>query len=112
MDLAFIEQEPEEPNITELTPIQAFYKDAHILITGGTGFLGKLLIEKLLRSCNELSKIYLLVRSKKRKDMPIRLKRQYPNFKQKIRGIAGDCTQPNLGLASEDRKLLQDNVSL
>ncbi|VEN61737.1 unnamed protein product [Callosobruchus maculatus] len=124
MDLAFIEQEPEEPNITELTPIQEFYKDAHILITGGTGFLGKLLIEKLLRSCNELSKIYLIVRSKKGKNMPIRLeetfqdvvfdrlKRQYPNFKQKIRGIAGDCTQPNLGLASEDRKLLQDNVNI
>nr|CAI5825351.1 unnamed protein product [Callosobruchus analis] len=124
MDLSLSEQDSEEPNITEITPIQEFYKDAHILISGGTGFLGKLLIEKLLRSCNELSKIYLIVRPKKGKDMPTRLeemfqdvafdsmKRQYPKFRQKIVGIRGDFVLPNLGLASEDRKVLQDNVSI
>ncbi|XP_055628348.1 fatty acyl-CoA reductase wat-like [Toxorhynchites rutilus septentrionalis] len=41
-----------------------FYKDSVVLITGGTGFVGKVLIEKLLR-CFEVSRIYLLVREKK-----------------------------------------------
>ena len=44
-----------------------FYKDKSIFITGATGFLGKALIEKLLRSCFHLNKIYLLVRGKKGK---------------------------------------------
>lgn len=41
-----------------------FYKDSVVLITGGTGFIGKVLIEKLLR-CFEVKKIYLLLREKR-----------------------------------------------
>ena len=43
------------------------------LITGGTGFLGKVLIEKLLRCAPNLAHIYMLVRSKKGKDPKHRL---------------------------------------
>lgn len=32
-----------------LSSIQEFYKDVTIFITGATGFLGKILLEKLLR---------------------------------------------------------------
>lgn len=39
------------------------FRDGTILITGGTGFLGKILIEKLLRSCF-VKNIILLVRNK------------------------------------------------
>lgn len=42
-----------------------FYREANILITGGTGFVGKVLIEKLLRSCNSIKSINLLMRTKK-----------------------------------------------
>lgn len=44
-------------------PVSEFYKDSIILITGGTGFLGKVLVEKILRSF-EVKQIYLLVRTK------------------------------------------------
>lgn len=44
--------------------VQDFYTDATIFVTGATGFLGKLLIEKLLRSCPAVRKIYVLVRPK------------------------------------------------
>jgi fatty acyl-CoA reductase len=55
------------------TTIQEFYRGASVFITGGTGFMGKVLVEKLLRSCPHLSNIYLLVRSKKGMDPETRL---------------------------------------
>lgn len=45
--------------------IKKFYDGAEIFITGGSGFVGRVLVEKLLRSCEGISKIYLLMRSKK-----------------------------------------------
>jgi len=53
--------------------VQEFYKDASIFITGGTGFMGKMLIEKLSRSCPHLKHIYLLIRNKKGKDVNERI---------------------------------------
>jgi FlaA1/EpsC-like NDP-sugar epimerase len=47
--------------------IAEFYKDRHVLITGATGFMGKVLVEKLLRCCPDLSTISVLVRPKKGK---------------------------------------------
>ncbi|CAH1962542.1 unnamed protein product [Acanthoscelides obtectus] len=107
-----------------LTPIQDFYKDTNIFITGSTGFLGKILIEKLLRSCKDVSTLYLLVRSKKGKNVHTRveeifddiiferLRKECPKFRHKVVGIAGDCTLPDLGLSIEDRKLLMDKVNV
>lgn len=57
----------------QISPIQKFYKGTNIFITGGTGFVGKLLVEKLLRHCQEIQTIYLLVRGKKGKDMHTRI---------------------------------------
>lgn len=36
-----------------------------IFITGGSGFLGKVLIEKILRKCPTVERIYMLLRTKK-----------------------------------------------
>lgn len=43
--------------------VSDFYKNAVVMITGGTGFIGKVLIEKLLRMFG-IKRIYLLVRVK------------------------------------------------
>lgn len=45
--------------------IKSFYRNACILVTGGTGFVGKVLLEKLLRTCDSLQCIYVLLRSKR-----------------------------------------------
>jgi thioester reductase-like protein len=45
--------------------IVEFFKNKSIFITGATGFLGKVLIEKLLRSCPDVDKIFILIRHKK-----------------------------------------------
>lgn len=52
--------------------VSDFYNGSVILITGGTGFLGKVLIEKLLR-VYKLKKIYLIIRSKNDMDCESRL---------------------------------------
>lgn len=44
-----------------------FYEDQSIFITGATGGIGKMLLEKLLRTCPKIKEIYLLVREKKGK---------------------------------------------
>lgn len=45
--------------------IEAFFADSVVLITGATGFLGKALVEKLLRSFPRLATIFILIRPKK-----------------------------------------------
>lgn len=48
--------------------IPLFFTGRSIFITGATGFMGKVLVEKLLRSCPDLKSIYVLLRSKKNVD--------------------------------------------
>uniref|UniRef100_A0A182NV83 Fatty acyl-CoA reductase n=1 Tax=Anopheles dirus TaxID=7168 RepID=A0A182NV83_9DIPT len=52
--------------------VSEFYRDSVVLITGGTGFLGKVLVEKLLR-CFAVRKIFLLIREKRATSSSIRL---------------------------------------
>jgi fatty acyl-CoA reductase len=49
------------------SPVQQLFRDAGVLVTGGTGFLGQLLLEKLLRACPGIKTMFLLMRSKKGK---------------------------------------------
>ncbi len=51
----------EWPSITD------FYTNKDVFITGATGFMGKCLLEKLLRSIPGKGKIFVLVRQKKGK---------------------------------------------
>lgn len=36
------------------SPVTEYYKNKNVFITGGTGFLGIALIDKILRSCPEV----------------------------------------------------------
>jgi fatty acyl-CoA reductase len=53
-----------------------FYENKSVFITGGTGFIGKVLIEKLLRSTN-VATIYVLIRAKKGKNVSTRLEEMF-----------------------------------
>ncbi|XP_026678808.1 fatty acyl-CoA reductase wat-like, partial [Diaphorina citri] len=106
------------------TPIQEFFRDASVFVTGGTGFMGKILVEKLLRAIPHLKHIYLLVRPKKGKAVQerleaifedrlfLRLKTEVPHFLEKISAVAGDVSLPGLGLSETDRELLRTNVNV
>lgn len=57
----------------DYTSIAKLYTDRSVFITGGTGFMGKVLVEKLLRSCPGIKNIYLLIRPKKGQETAARL---------------------------------------
>lgn len=55
------------------TPVQEFYRGQTVFITGGSGFMGKVLIEKLLYACPDLVEVFVLLRPKRGKSIEARL---------------------------------------
>lgn len=51
-------------DLGEVSEVTEWYRNKTVFITGGTGFMGKVLVEKLLRTC-PVRRIYLLMRSKR-----------------------------------------------
>lgn len=56
--------------------ISATFSDRTIFMTGGSGFLGKVLLEKILRKC-QVKTIYLLFRAKKGKGPQHRIEEMF-----------------------------------
>lgn len=56
-----------------MATITEFFQAKCVFVTGGTGFIGKVLLEKILRSCPDVGNIYILLRPKRGKDLRERL---------------------------------------
>ncbi|XP_045447221.1 fatty acyl-CoA reductase 1-like [Melitaea cinxia] len=101
-----------------------FYEGQSVFLTGCTGFLGKVVLEKLLYSCPGLDKVYILMREKKSMtaqerlneilEQPLfsRLKEKNPKAIKKIEIVVGDITEPRMGLKAEDEEILVNKVSV
>uniref|UniRef100_A0A182ITL8 Fatty acyl-CoA reductase n=1 Tax=Anopheles atroparvus TaxID=41427 RepID=A0A182ITL8_ANOAO len=100
--------------------IPAAFADADVFLTGGSGFMGKVLIEKLLRSCPQIGRVFVLMRGKRGKTLEERLKtitdgvlfdvlkNENPTALGKICPIEGDCTQLKLGMSPDSIELMKD----
>ncbi|CAG9767737.1 unnamed protein product [Ceutorhynchus assimilis] len=105
----------------EIDRISELFKDKNVFISGASGFLGKILIEKLLR-VTEVKTLYLLIRQKKNKSPKDRLidifnhvlfstlKNKNPDVFKKCIIIQGDVLETNLGIIESDRILLQNKI--
>lgn len=115
---------PTSESTTHLPSVPEFYSGKNVFITGATGFLGKVTIEKLLRSCPEVKGVYCLIRPKKGQLGEERLKdlcqtklfdklrEKQPDFEKKIHAVHGDVLEDGLGLSEEVRKSLEKEINV
>lgn len=101
-----------------------FYDNRSVFITGATGFVGKVLLEKLLRSCPGVKYVYILMREKRGKSPRQRLeelmsckvfdllKSEQPDAIKKVVAVTGDMSLPCLGVSESDMSAMAENVSV
>ncbi|XP_033216916.1 fatty acyl-CoA reductase 1-like [Belonocnema kinseyi] len=118
-----VDSEPQQIGEGE-SEIRKFYTGKTVLITGATGTLGKLVVEKLLRECSDLKKIFVLCRVKEdlslneRRDALLqsivfdKVRSQTPDFDKKVVAIEGDVRQQNLGLSDVDRSTILEETQI
>eukprot|EP00051_Salpingoeca_urceolata_P014934 m.190660 g.190660 ORF g.190660 m.190660 type:complete len:534 (+) comp18238_c0_seq3:853-2454(+) len=109
---------------SEFPSIAEFYSGRSVLVTGATGFIGKVVVYKLLQMAPDLRTVYLLVRPKKdlsahdrvsmltESDVFSRVKKEQPNFADKIVPLPGELVKENLGLSAADMESVINNVSV
>jgi alcohol-forming fatty acyl-CoA reductase len=106
------------------------YRGKTILLTGGTGFLGTALVEKILRSLPDLDRLYLLIRASRERDAAARFERDVLGsaafgrireqrggdflsyVSEKVRVLEGDVHAASLGLGEEDLLELSREVDI
>jgi fatty acyl-CoA reductase len=106
------------------------YRGRSILLSGGTGFLGTALVEKILRSLPELGYLYLLIRATHDKSAASRFEKDvlgsaairrlreergedFADYvASKVRVLEGDVHAPSLGLGEKDLSDLSREVDV
>jgi hypothetical protein len=96
--------------------VRETFRGKHVLITGSSGFLGKCLVEKILREIPDIGGLHLLVRPRKgfstyermqqeivQSEIFTNLRAQRPDFdafvKAKLHAVPGELTQENCGMS-------------
>ncbi|XP_029168438.1 fatty acyl-CoA reductase 1-like isoform X2 [Nylanderia fulva] len=104
--------------------ITSFYAGQSIFLTGATGFMGKVCMEKILRSCPDVREVFILMRPKKEQSinerleqilkLPLfdKLRKEQPSNLKKIIPLFGDVSKENLGLSAADREMLVERVTI
>lgn len=104
--------------------IRDIYANKSVLITGASGFLGKVLVEKFLRDVKELKSIYFFLRPKRGHSFEERIakikndeifrsiRQRQPDLMDKLKPIQADLMlKQNFGVTDEDLRKLSEDVS-
>lgn len=100
--------------------IQQHFSGGSVLITGSSGYVGGLVLEKLLRS-TDVKHVFVLLRPKKGQDVQQRLQKQLDSSPlmhllrgnpvlSKVVPVGGDMRSPALGISPADVAKLQREV--
>ncbi|XP_059056959.1 putative fatty acyl-CoA reductase CG5065 [Achroia grisella] len=104
--------------------VNEWYRGRKVLITGASGLMGKVLIEKLLYSVPDIGCIYGLIRSKRGKSpesriedmwkLPLfsRIRDEKPHVMKKLIPVSGDILYDNLGIEEKSLNELYSEVSV
>ncbi|ORZ05668.1 male sterility protein-domain-containing protein [Lobosporangium transversale] len=111
--------------------VEFYNKNTVIFLTGSTGFVGKAILEKLLRSFPQITKIYLLIRISEDRTLQGRIEDLFSNsifdvlkaqfssaqeFQEKIVSkivpVKGDITVNHLGLSDKDMAMVQADATV
>ncbi len=110
--------------------VRAALRGKHILLIGGTGFIGKVWLASLLADLPEIGRISLLIRAHRSATALERLERmvsESPVFDvlaekygdrfadfllKRVEVIAGDASKPGLGIALEARQRLTNSLDI
>ena len=75
-------------------------------LTGGTGFIGRFLVEKLLARGGT---VHVLVREQSQEKLDT-LRERWGADESRVKAVIGDLTSPNLGIDAKTMKSLKGNV--
>lgn len=107
-----------------MSAVNEWYKGKNILVTGATGFIGKCLVEKLLRDSQGIGDVYVLIRRKsnvsfeERRDEYRRhivfknIAETKPKLLDKLQIIEGDLLSTDLDINATDKAKVIENVSI
>lgn len=110
-----------EERVSESLSVSDYFQNKSLLITGGTGFIGQVVVAKLLRSCPQLRCIYFLAREKKGKNMDERFENllKLPIFDgipdeilKKLKPVKSSLPEVGLGIDEDIRKEIQENTNV
>jgi nucleoside-diphosphate-sugar epimerase len=115
---------------TQLPSVPAALSGKRILLTGATGFLAKVVLERLIRTVPELGGVILLIRGGKDGDARERFRRQIATssifdslraergawleriFDEKLECVTGEVTEQHFGLGAEGFRALAARTGL
>lgn len=114
--------------LDEINQVCQLFDGRSVFITGASGFIGSVLLEKLLRCYPGIKSIYIIMRTKKDQSPEERLNKSLLSSQlfdrirelekkgqrlfEKIKVVPGDISEANMGISKEDLDKLVSDTSL